>query len=474
MTKKKIKYLFILISFILILFLIINNRIYIMGKLNKSSITILDDNEEVIYKSDKKLLYNEEVYIEDSDIADSIVTNVIKDIKRKFNYSDKKAVAFLNSKEIIIYSTISSDIQEKINIIFDNKKSFVEGNPKLFNQAAMIIMDYEGNVKGVRGGNNNDTSINRASRKLLQVGSTIKPVSIYSLAIENNIVNFSTIIDDTPQNTVYNGETIVWPKNYNDIYESNVTITDALKKSKNTVAVTVGDMIGEDNIFNFLKDKLDYETLYESRTQDDDKQLSALALGYFKDGITLDTLISSYSIFCNEGYYKGKRYYKNVIDEQGNIIIESDTVKEEVISYETASIMNRLLLNNIEDEDSIIKNMKNDEYEILGKTGTVSDDNNNVISNLFVGMTPSYVGGVWIGYDDKRPMIYGTYKNATYIWKSVFDDIDENKNNFNLSEEILKLEYCTQTGLLKSDNCNETKVGYYKKDNIPQVCNYKH
>ena len=474
MTKKKIKYLFILISFILILFLIINNRIYIMGKLNKSSITILDDNEEVIYKSDKKLLYNEEVYIEDSDIADSIVTNVIKDIKRKFNYSDKKAVSFLNSKEIIIYSTISSDIQEKINVIFDNKKSFVEGNPQLFNQAAMIIMDYEGNVKGVRGGNNNDTSINRASTKLLQVGSTIKPVSIYSLAIENNIVNFSTIIDDIPRNIVYNGETIVWPTNYNDLYESNVTITDALKKSKNTIAVNVGLIIGEEKIFNFLKDKLYYETLYDSNVEDDDRQLSALALGYFKEGITLDTLVSSYSIFGNEGYYKGKRYYKNIRDEQGKIIIESDTIKEEVISYETASIMNRLLLNNIEDDDSIIKNMKNEKYEILGKTGTVSDDNNNVISNLFVGMTPSYVGGVWIGYDDKRPMIYGTYKNATSIWKSVFDNIDENKSDFNISEDILKLEYCTKTGLLKTDNCEESKFGYYKKDNIPETCNYKH
>ena len=445
-----------------------------MAKINKSSITILNDNEEVIYKSDEKIKFNEGVYIKDSDVADSIITNVISDLKKEFNYSDKKAIAFLNTKDITIHSTISSDIQEKIDKVFNNKESFTIGNSKLFNQAAMIIMDYDGNVKGVRGGNNFDTSVNRASKKPLQVGSTIKPVAIYSLGIENNLINFSSIIDDTPQNTIYNGQTIVWPRNYNDIYESNVTITDALKKSKNTVAVTVGNMVGVNNIFNFLKDKLDYETLYESSTQDDDKQLSALALGYFKEGVTLDTLVSSYSMFGNSGYYKGKKYYKNVIDKKGNIVVSSEAIEEKVISYETASIMNRLLANNIEDEDSIIKNMKNDKYEILGKTGTVSDDNNNVISNLFVGMTPSYMGGVWIGYDDKRPMVYGTYKNATTIWKTVFDNIEENKSIFNLSEEILKLEYCTKTGLLKSNNCDETKLGYYKKDNIPELCNYKY
>lgn len=445
-----------------------------MAKINKSSITILNDNEEVIYKSDEKIKFNEGVYIKDSDVADSIITNVISDLKKEFNYSDKKAIAILNTKDITIYSTISSGIQEKIDKVFNNNESFKIGNSKLFNQAAMIIMDYDGNVKGVRGGNNFDTSVNRASKKPLQVGSTIKPVSIYSLGIENNVINFSSIIDDTPKNTIYNGQTIVWPRNYNDIYESNVTITDALKKSKNTVAVTVGDMVGVDNIFNFLKDKLDYETLYESSTQDDDKQLSALALGYFKEGVTLDTLVSSYSMFGNGGYYKGKKYYKNVIDKKGNIVVSSEAIEEKVISYETASIMNRLLVNNIEDEDSIIKNMKNDKYEILGKTGTVSDDNNNVISNLFVGMTPSYMGGVWIGYDDKRPMVYGTYKNATTIWKSVFDNIEENKSSFNLSEEIVKLEYCTKTGLLKSNNCDETKLGYYKKDNIPELCNYKY
>ena len=474
MKEKTIKFLIILIICGVSLFLIIDNRIFIMSKLKKSSITILDDVGNVIYRTNNKLKFYEDNIIKDNDIADSIINDFIEDIKNEFNYSYKEAIAFLNSNNLIINSTIDSEIQSKIDEVFNNKESFTGSNSRLFNQSAIVIMDYDGNVKGVRGGNNFDTSINRASRKLLKVGSTIKPVSIYSLGIEKDIINFSTIIEDIPRNTIYNGETIVWPRNYNDIYESNVTVTDALKKSKNTVAVTVGSMIGEDEIFNFLKNSLGYATLYESDTEDDDKQLSALALGYFKEGITLDTLVSSYTMFGDGGYYKGKKYYISVIDENGDIIIENKNIEKKVISYETASIMNRLLLNNIVDEDSIIKNMKNENYEVLGKTGTVADDRNNIISNLFVGMTPEYVAGVWIGYDDSRPMLYGTYKSATSIWKSIFDKINEEKSKFTLSEEIFELEYCTKSGMLKSDTCEESKIGYYKKNNIPDLCNIKH
>lgn len=474
MKRKRVKFLSIFIICIISLFLIIDNRIFIFSKIKESSITILDDEGNIIYETKEKIKFQEDVLIKDNDVADSIMTDVISDIKSEFNYSDKEAIAILNSKNLIINSTINSEIQSKIDEVFNSKEYFAEKNSILFNQSAIVLMDYDGNVKGVRGGNNFDTSINRASRKLLKVGSTIKPVSIYSLGIEKDIINFSTIVEDIPQNTIYNGETIVWPRNYNDIYESNVTVTDALKKSKNTVAVTVGSMIGENEIFDFLSNSLGYSTLYKSDIEDDDRQLSALALGYFKEGITLDTLVSSYTMFGNKGYYNEKKYYENVIDKNGDIVIENKDIEKKVISYETASIMNRLLLNNIVDEDSIIKNMKNENYEVLGKTGTVSDDNNNIISNLFVGMTPKYVAGVWIGYDDSRPMIYGTYKSSTSIWKSVLNEINEDNSKFDLSEDIVELEYCTKSGMLKSDKCKETKIGYYKKNNIPDLCDINH
>lgn len=461
-----------IISILAIVFLILKGSVF-LSLFKSNSIIILDDKGNEIYRTNEKLesdLENE-VIISDNGVADSIIYQVVEDIQASLNCTKEEAIKLLNKDEYVIYSTIDTSVQEKLNQAFNDRSTFTTTKKANFNEAAMVIMDYEGNIKAVATTNNNDNSINRATSKLLKVGSTIKPVAIYTPAIENNIVNFSTIIDDVPGNTTYNGEAIEWPTNYDNKYESNVTITDALKKSKNTVAVSVGKMVGEEEIFNFLKDKLHYDTLVDSTRGDTDKQLSALALGYFTNGVTLDTLVSSYSMFGNGGYYSGKRYYTEVKDKDGNVLVSSNNDKSRVITEETATIMNRLLLNNIVDEDSIIKNIGIDGVEVLGKTGTVGNDNGENISQLFVGMTPDYIAGVWVGYDDNRALMPGLYNGPTTVWQAVMSNINLENSHFKLSNNVKELEYCGDSGLLKSDNCKNIKVGYYKEGNIPSTCN---
>lgn len=463
----------ILIAFISLIVIIFYLKI--SGNLsirNNTSIVILDSNGNEIYKVTERLniTADDEVIIKENGVADSIISQVVVDLQNKQGLSFDEAISLLSSKEYKIYSTIDMSIQEKLNDSFKDRSIFTTTTNSKFNQAAMVIMDYEGNIKAVATGNNGDTTKNRAATELIKVGSTIKPISIYSLAVEKDLINFSTIIDDIPGNTTFNGKAIEWPTNYNNKYETNVTITQALKKSKNTIAVKVGEMIGEEEIFNFLKEQLNYSTLVESKTGDTDKQLSALALGYFTKGITLDTLVSSYSMIGNGGYYSGKRYYTEVIDSSGDILISNESNKRRVISEESATIMNRLLLNNIVDEDSIIKDIKIDEIEILGKTGTVGNDRKENTSQLFVGMTPDYIAGVWIGYDDGRALMQELYNNPTKVWQSVMSNIELENNAFKLSNNVKKLDYCSDSGLLKSDSCKNIKIGYYKESNIPDIC----
>lgn len=470
MRKNKLIITIISVLVILVGILKIGNFFNIF---KNNSIIILDNNGNEIYRTNGKLENNEnsEVIISDNGAADSIIYNVIKDIQVSLNCTKEEAINLLNKDEYIIYSTIDTSLQEELNQSFNDRSTFTTTKKSNFNEASMVIMDYEGNIKAVATTNNNDNSINRATSKLLKVGSTIKPVAIYTPAIENDVVNFSTIIDDVPGNTIYNGQAIEWPTNHDNKYESNVTITDALKKSKNTVAVNVGKMVGEDEIFNFLKNKLNYDTLVDTTRGDTDKQLSSLALGYFTDGVTLDTLVSSYSMFGNGGYYSGKRYYTEVKDKDGNVLVSSNNDKNRVITEETATIMNRLLLNNIVDKDSIIKNIGINGVEVLGKTGTVGNDNGENISQLFVGMTPDYIAGVWVGYDDERALMHGLYNGPTTVWQTVMLNINIENSYFKLSDNIKLLEYCSDSGLLKSDNCENIKIGYYKEGSIPGTCN---
>lgn len=456
---------------IVIIFLVVNS--INLSTRNNKSIIILDINGNEIYRTEENLnkAIEDKVIIKNNGVADSIISQVILDLQNEQELSFDEAIRLLNSKELKIYSTIDMTIQEKLNDYFNDRTIFTTTKNSTFNQAAMVIMDYEGNVKAVAGGNNEDTSKNRATTELIKVGSTIKPISIYSLAVEKDLINFSTIIDDVPGNTTFSGEVIEWPTNYDNKYEINVTITQALKKSKNTIAVRVGEIIGQEAVFDFLKNKLNYSTLVESKTGDTDKQLSALALGYFTRGITLDTLVSSYSMIGNGGYYSGKRYYTKVIDSNGDVLISNEDSKARVISEETATIMNRLLLNNIVDEDSIIKDIKIDEVEVLGKTGTVGNDRGENVSQLFVGMTPDYIAGVWVGYDDGRALMQDLYNHPTKIWQSVMSNIELKNNDFKLSNNVKKLDYCSESGLLKSDSCKNIKIGYYKESNIPDICN---
>ena len=67
-------------------------------------------------------------------------------------------------------------------------------------QAAFVIMDYRGNVKAVAGGigeKPGDNCFNRATQAVSAIGSTIKPIGNYSLAIENNVITYSTMVKDS-------------------------------------------------------------------------------------------------------------------------------------------------------------------------------------------------------------------------------------------------------------------------------------
>ena len=132
--------------------------------------------------------------------------------------------------------------------------------------------------------------------------------------------------------------------------------------------------------------------------------------------------------------------------------------------------MNRLLLNNIVDDDSIIKNVSIDNIEVIGKTGTVGNDNDDITSQLFVGMTPDYIAGVWVGYDDERALMQGLYNQPSQIWKNVMSNINMNNNSFELSDNVYQKDYCNISGLLINENCENVNIGYYTEDNTPKKC----
>lgn len=142
-NKKIITVLLCIFTSIFIIFMIL-----IAGK-NHSEIIIFDSDGNEYYRINEipKDISVGEVIISDNYAVDSIISQVINDMEINLGYSRDKVIKILNNNEYSIYSTIDSNIQQTLDNDFNDRSTFTETSKSDFNQAAMVITDYKGNVK---------------------------------------------------------------------------------------------------------------------------------------------------------------------------------------------------------------------------------------------------------------------------------------------------------------------------------------
>ncbi len=434
-------------------------------------IALKEENEtdDIVLKN--RLELNEGVQIYEKD---DYVDAVIKDVADAFmtdGIDEKNAYKKIYGEGLKIYSYADKEIQNTLVQKYNEKATFTKDqSDNEYVQSGMIVMDYNGCVRAIAGGNAGDKIKNRAVSETYQVGSTIKPVSIYSLALEKGIINFSSLIFDKPKTIKgEDGNDKDWPTNADGMYEGQITVTEALQKSKNTVAVNIGDMIGETEIYKYLHDTLEYDTMVSNEGGNSDLNMAALAMGYFYDGITLEKLTSSFEMFGNGGIYYGSTTFSKVVDRDEETVLECELTGKQVLSSENATIMNRLLQNNVYGKDGIADKAKIEGMTVAGKTGTVALEDENS-SKLFVGMTPEYIAGVWVGVDNNSGLKYRSYYEAIEIWQNIMSGIGHDKTDFEYDENVLQKDYCVESGALANEKCREIYTGYYTDSNMPDYC----
>ena len=89
----------------------------------------------------------------------------------------------------------------------------------------------------------------------------------------------------------------------------------------------------------------------------------------------------------------------------------------------------------------------------------------------FIGFTPYYIAGVWMGYDIQEEIYYSTYPTPIF-WKNLMLPIHEGleAKDFTYSENVKAMQYCTESGDLATENCPSTATGWYKETYIPSSC----
>lgn len=410
------------------------------------------------------MLYEESAY------ADGVVKELAQ-ILQSDGMDEKSAYDSIYLDGLQIYTNMDASVQSVLDEEFAKRETFsADEKAETYIQSGMVVMNHMGKIVGVAGGNAGDKVYNRALSKNYRIGSTIKPVSVYSLAIEEGIIHFSSMIPN--EQTLIrdeDGNEYFWPSNSDNEYGGYVSVTKALQQSKNTVAVEIGRMVGEERMYSFLKSGLEYD-LVLINNQNSDMQLSALTLGYLYKGVTLDKITSSYEMFATSGKYYDSAIISLVKNEDGNILYEENNTGKQVISEETAYITNRLLYNNVNGEYGIASKAAFEGSEVLGKTGTVGNGDGMSTSRLFVGITTDYIAGVYIGFDDARPLAMNIYNDPDTIFARVMSKLTYKGDGFERPMGVQGQMYCEKTGMLATRDCEESSIGYYTEDNMPTAC----
>ena len=407
--------------------------------------------------------------------VDMVIRDVTLDLMDLYGIDFDAASDKLYNGGYTIYTPIDIEMQEKIEAKYKDYSTFsstVLSDPP---QSAFIVMDYTGNILAVAGGIGEKAGsniFNRATMAKRQAGSCFKPLAGYSYSIENNLITWSSIIQDLPieipdENNP--GQTRKWPTNYSSTSADNVWsgrsyfTFQALQRSLNTVSARLVDGAGAANVFEFVMNKFQISTLTAY-----DANLSPMAVGALTEGIYLRELVAAYQPFGNGGKYFSPTSYTYVIDPSGEMILQHQYTPIQSISEESAYVMNKLMQTVIEGPNGTGRAAKLENVPVVGKTGTTQDWRDT----LFVGCTPDYVSGVWYGYDDNRTVKSGTYYGSAQLWKNIFGDIAEagTKTEFPECDTVKELYYCSNTGLIASGSCPTGNVGYYKSTNVPPVC----
>lgn len=445
--------------------------------------TLVDDNEddlvqEVQDDSYEAYKWNGDYEVSQDWYVDAAIDQVIND------YADLKGITYTSAKNELYNGGYKIYINEnmKLQKILEEKyrdpytvlsKYDPSAPEEDLIQSAFVIMDYTGTVQAVVGGlgeKPGDGTFNRATQATRSPGSTMKPISTYSLAVQKNLITYSTLIPDARINIGTEDEPELWPKNYGDVIGDG-TLRPAwygVQHSLNTLAARIGRMNTPKAMYNQLTQMLGFTTLVES-----DIALSPLSLGALTNGAKLVEVAAAYQIFGNGGIYYRPMFYSKVEDSKGNVILEQDFYGTQAIDSDTAWVTNRMIYKVVNGDSGTGRLAQLPNVEVIGKTGT----SNAGTDLLFMGLTPEYIGGLWIGYDDSRE-IGGSdgWRAVASVWKTVMQDIQDTSEvlKFVPDPSVIEKRYCTKTGLLATNKCSSTEIGYYRESNLPDFCTGDH
>lgn len=355
--------------------------------------------------------------------------------------SDPEAVSHLR-----IYTTLDADLQRAAHNAVNNRLAKLDKvfkNKQGLNASLVAIRPKTGEIVAMIGGRDYlQNQFNRATEAQRQPGSVFKPF-VYAAAINTaydptpRVITAATTFKDEAK--VFNsGKDIYKPNNYGDYFSNKeITLRDALVKSKNTITVDLGMELNVGKVMNLAA---------RAGLPKVQKAYPSMTLGTAE--ATPLQMATAYTAFANMGQKATPIPINRVTTGDGTTVATPTTIKGEVMRPDVAYIMNDMMKDVVtrgtaaELREWGFKNVAG-KAAIAGKTGTSRD-------GWFAGFTPELVCVVYVGFDNGDDLGMKGSDSAMPIWadfmKAALDAHPEWNGDWTMPAGVEKAEIDTRTG----------------------------
>jgi len=325
---------------------------------------------------------------------------------------------------------------------------------------ALAIDPQSGGVLAMVGGRDyTESPFNRSFQAKRMPGSSFKPF-LYYAALENGYTA-NTMLMSQPTAFQLEDEEVYNPSNFNGYYANDsITLAQAIALSDNVYAVKTNMYLGAGNLV---------ETARSFGFTSELPAVPSLALG--TAAVSVKEMVTGYGMLANGGKEVEAYLIEKIVDRNGKTVFERKKKEGELVLNPQKSFILTHLLSGMFDSEldgymAVTGSTISDHLTRLyaGKSGTTTSD------SWMIGYSPSIVTGVWIGYDDNRPMEQTKEKEyAKTIWANFMEDAHAGKEQekFPAPPGLVAVPVDPQTGQRATPYCGQSRVMYFEEGTEP-------